>query len=450
MNLPPAQTWLGFLSQRLQFDKPLFYSLLAKAWQAVTGPVTLTLVLTAMTLPEQGIYYGLVNVVGIQSLFEMGLLNVLISHAGYAYSALNSDQSEQRSAASGKLRSLVHVSQRWFLCIALLFAVVAIALGWRTFSNTGVRLPWHWPLLAVVPIVALTVSLSPHLAILEGAGQRASIYRFRFWQMIAGSLTAWAALLSGLQLWTIVLVATVQAGFAMHLVWIEHRDFWRRLNQHTEGSGAFRWVQDVLPMQWRAGIISVAHYLASQTFVLVVLNRAATDAADEAGRMGPTLTIVTAIQSLALAWVQTKYSVVSAHHGAGQRETAGELWRQTTVVSSSLLVLGLGTLVIILAAMPLLGRGIENNFIQPWQLATLSVGLLANHLLAIQSYYVMARGANPFWIPTTVGFLITAASVYYFGASYSVAGVVSAYTLSMACIALPLHSVAYWKFRRAL
>jgi hypothetical protein len=152
---------------------------------------------------------------------------------------------------------------------------------------------------------------------------------------------------------------------------------------------------------------------------------------------------------LALAWVQTKYSLVSAHHGAGEREIAGTMWRQTAIVSTLLLCLALGTLIGLIAAMPWAGRGWELRFLQPWQLAVLSVGFVANHLLAVQSFYVMSRRANPFWIQSVVGLLITAAAVWICGRLYSNSGLVVAYAAATALVALPLHSWAYLVFRRA-
>jgi len=201
-------------------------------------------------------------------------------------------------------------------------------------------------------------------------------------------------------------------------------------------------------MQWRVALISVAHYLSSQLFVAVIVGRNSIESAADAGRLGATLTMTTAIQMLALAWVQTKFSLVSAHHGAGERETAGTMWRQTALVSTALLCLALGTLFGVIVAMPLIGRGWELRFLHPWQLAVLSVGLVANHLLAVQSFYVMARRANPFWIQAVVGLLFTAAAVWIFGRMYSTSGLVIAYAVATALVALPLHSWAYLVFRR--
>jgi O-antigen/teichoic acid export membrane protein len=232
------------------------------------------------------------------------------------------------------------------------------------------------------------------------------------------------------------------------LVFVRHSDFFDRFRKLPSPTDGFSWGRDVVPMQWRVALISVAQYLSSQLFVAVIVGRDSAESAADAGRLGATLTMTTAIQMLALAWVQTKFSLVSAHHGAGERETAGTMWRQTALVSTALLCLALGTLTGLIAVMPLMGRGWELRFLVPWQLAVLAVGLVANHLLAVQSFYVMSRRANPLWIPSVVGLLATAAAVWVFGRMYSTGGLVIAYSVATALVALPLHSWAYLRYRR--
>ncbi len=442
------------IGQRLQLDRPLLFALAAKSWQALSGPITMTLVISAFSVKERGVYYGLVNIIGIQAIFELGLLNVLIGQAGNEAARVSKsglglpEEYVENELASRRMSLLIKGSSQWFAAASLLFVLAGWCFGWISLQPVDTDLNWWLPLAVVMPLAALSIALAPSLAILEGAGFRESLYRFRLFQIVTGSVVVWVALLMGFKLWTIVLATSVQAAWASYLVFVQHSDFFRRYRSLPRPEDGFSWTRDVVPMQWRVALISVAHYLASQLFVLVILGRDAADAAEDAGRLGPTLTITTAIQMLALTWVQTKFSLISSHHGAGERELAGTMWRQTAIVSTTLLCVALGALLGLIAVLPLAARGWEMNFLYPWQLAVLSVGLVANHLLALQSFYVMARRANPFWFPAVVGLLATATAVWVFGRMYSTSGLVVAYAVSTALVALPLHTWAYLRFRR--
>lgn len=434
-------------AQRIQLDRPLAYALSSRVWQAAAGPVTIALVIRWLSEDETGIYYNLVPIIGIQAFFELGLLNVLISQAGHANAACNaardSDDSDAIAAASSRMAELIRASHRWFGLASVLFLFAAWVYGWSLFSNSDLNSGWQNPLLVIAPLAAVTVLFSPSLAILEGAGQRELIYRFRFVQLVCGSLAVWFALSVGLGVWAMVFAALVQALFVVYLALIHRRDFFRQFRR-SETSEHFSWWHDVMPLQWRAAVIGAAHHLATQFLANVVL---AYHTAAESGRLGMTLSITMAIQMLALAWAQTKYSVISGLHGQGEREQAGTMWRRTAVVSTILLVAGFSALIVVILGLGLFERGWEKRFVEPWHLAILGVGCLANHLVALQSFYLLARNEKPMVAASVPGLLVTALCVWVGGYHYGTSGVVVAFAVGLGLILLPMHTIGYLRRR---
>jgi hypothetical protein len=353
------------------------------------------------------------------------------------------------------MHELIRASQRWFSGASVLFATVAIGLGWYTFANSDTVTNWTAPLLVTVPIAAFGIYFAPALAVLEGSGDRELIYRIRFYQRFLGSFAVWASLVMGLGVWAIAVSAALQAVFSGYVPLVQRAAFFRRFKAITARPKNFSWQRDVVPAQWRAAAVSSAYHIATQLFTLVLLNFHTTV---EAGCLGMTLTATTAIQMLALAWVQTKFSVISLQHGEGNREAAGTMWRQTAIVSSLLLMVAFVTLTILIACLPTIGWQLENwgfkprdlaaRFITPTQCMILGVGCLANHLIAVQAFYVLARKANPFVIASVTGSLCTAAAVWIGGYLYATTGIVVGYAVTMALIGLPLHSYAYLQFRQ--
>ena len=59
------------VAESLQLDRTLLYAMSARIWQAVAGPITIVLLIHCLSLEEQGVYYGLASVVGIQTFFEL-------------------------------------------------------------------------------------------------------------------------------------------------------------------------------------------------------------------------------------------------------------------------------------------------------------------------------------------------------------------------------------------
>lgn len=446
----------GTIRDRLQWDRPLAFALGTRFWQAISGPITIVLLIRSLNLSEQGVYYAIVGIIGIQAYFELGLLNVLVSHSGHEAASLRkaAEEATDRDVApeanpnwhraAARMRDLMRASFQWFGWAAILFTAAALGFGWFTLFDSDVA--WQAPLLVLVPIAAVSVFLAPALSILEGAGDRDLIYRFRFIQMTLGSVVVWLALSLGLKLWALVFSSLVQSLLAVYLTFVVKGSFFRQYLSLPDEESTFRWTRDVLPVQWRVALISATFHFATQFFTVIVLMF---HSDEEAGPLGMTLSITTAIQMLAQAWVQTKYPLVAAHHGSGDRETAGLLWRHTALISTGLLILAFAALTVLIGLLPLAGLGLERRFIQPWQVLLLSIGCLANHLAVVQGFYVLSMRAKPLLRAALIGSLVTGAAVWSGGYLYATTGVVTGYAFAMALVMLPVHSWAYYQFRKS-
>lgn len=435
------------LAQWLQLDRSLSFALMARIWQAISGPITVALQISAFNLHELGVFVGILSVVGIQPLFELGLASVLISQAGNIVGRESAKADAHQSKLGQSLAWLSRGGVRWFSTVAGLYAIAGLCVGWKVLSSAGIsQIDWRMPLVLTIVVSTFSLAISPRVYVLEGAGEREFVYRMRFFQAVLGSLTMWSALWFGFKLWAIVAVFSVGALFHIAIAFGTRA---RRLLAAVPGEAVAdmprtTWLSHIGPLQWRMAAIAVAHYLASQLLYLYVLNY---HPAEQAAPLGMTLQVAVAVQSLALAWAQTKFPLISQHQTAGWREAAGTLWRQTALVSTGLLILGILGLAVGVVGLGWLERGWEKRFVPAELVLVLGVGYVANHLLALQSFYVLSRGAKPLVVASLVGLLFTAAAVWWGGKEFSVPGVIFAYSLSMACLTLPLHTWAYFKFR---
>ncbi|MDZ4852930.1 MAG: hypothetical protein SGI77_26890 [Pirellulaceae bacterium] len=440
--------------QTLLIDRTLFYALAARIWQAISGPITISLVIASLSAKEAGIYYGLSAVVGIQVFFDLGLLNILISRAAHAGSDFsdrlqlgqsNASETSDRDIQFARMADLIRGSERWFLGTSLLFCVTALAFGWVTLSRTDTPLAWKSVLVTMVVLATCSFALAPYQAILEGIGKRELIYRLRFYQAITGSMVVWFALGTGMKIWSLALATGVQLLWLLYLRYIHEADFFSSFKKTKSGTSDFSWFREIVPLQWRLAFVSLVYFLATQFFVLIVLYF---DSDIAAGQLGMTLTIAGAIQMFALAWVQTNFSTTSLQHGIGNREAAGIHWRKVAAVSTTILTLAFAAFVFGLLLLPYLERGLENRFVTPWQLGIYAVGCIANHFIAIQSYYVLSRRGRPFMITMVIGYLSTAFAVWIGGAFHGTHGLLLNYTMMIVLVCLPLHTWAYLYFRK--
>ncbi|QDV67374.1 hypothetical protein Poly24_10690 [Rosistilla carotiformis] len=443
---------LAALAKRFQLDRSLLWVLAARIWQVVSGPLTICLIGIYLSLDEQGVYYGIFSFLTIQAFFELGLLSVLITFAGHEAASLNvhsppalEDEAWQRAAM--RMAELLRASRRWFAAAGVVYGGVALLMGWNVLSDLEFTNPvaWHWPLVLVLPCAALTVVWSPDVAILEGIGLRETVYRIRLLQAFSGSLVVWGCLTMGLGIWSVVAATATQTLWTGYLVAVHGRPVFKPILAQVGQSAEFSWRKDVVPFQWKVAVNGVLYYVTTQCFVLIILWFSKDSA--EAGRLGMTLTATAAIQMLAMAWVQAKYPVAASLHGAGEREQAGTMWRQIAISSSALLVLAFVALTLLVMLLPWLDSRFENRFVSPEIVAMLGLGCLANHLSAIQSFYILSRRFPPLMIMIPA-MIISASSIWLAGYFYSTWGIACAYAASFWLVLLPLQTWGYLKLRK--
>ncbi|MEM6363222.1 MAG: hypothetical protein AAF745_02265 [Planctomycetota bacterium] len=449
------------IQSTLLLDKTQGRALLTKLWQALSGPVTITLILTLLSVDEQAVYYSLVSIIALQNFFELGLSNLLVSHAGREQPAYQSSKNEVANQARHRLASLHRGATQWFAAATLGFMSLALVVGYVSFTGVTESVAWQLPMLTIIPLAGGIVFLLPKLAILEGLGHRSTIYRMRLWQMVLGSLAVWATLTMNGKLWCLASATAVQLLASLVVVVLLRHDLpsSSKKNQPLNPSPLttrattpspesnpkpLLWRRDVLPGQWRLGVIAITQHAATQLFTIILLNF---DSESAAAAMGMVQSIASPLQMLALTWLQTNLSVASSLHGSGERERAGTLWRRAAIASCGFLICGLVALIMILAGLLWWRPELSPRFLNPGQAALLFGSYLANHVVAIQGFYVVSRFSRPIFGPAVIGLFACGLGswigVYLAGLN----GLLWGYLIVSLAIFLPLHTRAYLRTR---
>jgi hypothetical protein len=443
------------LLEYFQIDRTLVYALGGRVWQIVSGPVTIVLLVRMLTEGERGIYCTLIGLASLQNFFELGYLNVLISQAGRAIGEIptqaenpqgTSDSSETSRDAHLAIAGLMSASTRWFRFVSSAFFVVAMTIGMYSLRANREPIAWFVPMLVYLCFVAANFYLAPKIAILEGAGGRAIVYRMQLCQFVTGTFAVWLSLWLGGKLWTLAIASAVQLIWALIFLFVRPPTFLAE-SSRLRGTKLPQPCVELGFNQRRMAIYSFTFFMATQLFVILVMTF---HGEIEAGRIGMTMMVVSAIQVVSMAWLQTKYSVLAIHHGAGERSQAGALWRKSLLISTLILIVLLFDLQILLFLIARYLPGKELGFVTPFELGIYSAGCIANHLIAAQTLYVMARRSNPLTLPASTGFLVTTLAVVlgaYLEGSF---GLLVGYACSMCLFTLPIHSIAYLRVRKEI
>ncbi len=401
------------IGRKVGIDRAVGFALSARLWAALSGLLSLALMTRFLSPSEQGLYYTFNSVLGYTLLLEMGLTYVILQVTSHERAGLEWTAEgflEGDPLAKARLASLLRMSLLWYGGVACLMLALLIPGGLLFFSRhlpAGASLVWRLPWLGVVAASAGILALSPILALIEGAGRVSDVTQTQLYQSLAGSLVFWLALFLHCGL----LAAALLNGtiFLFQAVWLWQRQgpFLRDLLRASRPGVGIAWRAEVWPFQWRIALSSISGLFV---FLFNPLMLAAHGPA-QAGQLGLSLAVMSAITLIALSWITTKSAPFGTLIARGEwaeldRRFFPCLWQSWGVVAVGGGAFWLADVLLHLCHDRLAGRMLD-----PLPLALLVAAALASHLVMAQGIYLRAHKRDPFLpLSLTVGVLVSAAS----------------------------------------
>jgi len=439
--LPPmseTETDPPFLERTLSglgIDRAVGWTVAARVWVFLAGPISVILIAAHLSAEEQGFYYTFASIVMFQVMFELGLGMVIVQFASHekAFLEWRSDGTLGGSEVEkGRLAALFRKTLRWYATAGALAAAALLIGGtlFFSFKPTAVE-GWKYPWVALALLTGGTLFLTPFLSMLEGCGRIIEVARVRTWQLIASNLAGWTVLLAGGRLWASasIMGASLIVGAAWVLV--VHRQFFSDLLQ-THGDG-ISWREEVWPFQWRIAVSWISSYFAFHLFIPVLFSSRGPVVA---GRMGMSLTLASAVFGVATSLVTTKiprFGELIARRDFAELDARffPAMWRAFGAMALGAVALLCGTFVL---------RAIEHRWsdrlLEPLPLALLTATMLINTICFAQAVYLRAHKREPLLGIFIASGLAVAASTLLIGRVYGATGMMLGYFLTTLVISL--------------
>lgn len=421
----PIHFVIELLREKLAVNRAVAYLLIARVWQFLAAPVTVYLIYKYFSPTTQGDYYLFGSLLAAQTFFELGLNNIIILMASHEWASLKQDGAEITGSprAAARLAAVGQFGNRWYLASSLLFFAGAGSVGGYLIANGAADSAWFLPWWTAVLINSLSLLYQPRIALLEGCNFVSRINFYRFLQTIVGSLVVWLSIVSGGELWTIAFSNLVRWAFEMYMVHISFGSFFRALRLAPQ-QGEMSWREEIWPLQWRLAGQSLGGYFSSYFFIPVVSQAEGKVAA---GQLGMTWSVLTALQSASMAWIQTRmpeFGIIVASKGTSSLEKRmieiGRISIAVLISGGVFFVLGLWTL-------ELIKPSIAARFIAIRPTLIFLNGMIAFQIAVIQHSYVRLHKKDPYLTQNLIATVMTAGFVWWLGHRFGVNGIASAY-----------------------
>ena len=332
-------------------DSHVATTLLARSWLILAGGVMVLIIPATLSLEQQGYYFTFASLIGLQIFFELGLNQVVTQITSNEMALREQSAPEVAERHLERIRSTLSKLQKWYRVAAALFFVVALLAGIALFSRDGV-LPmseWLGPWIGSAGFTAINLYYSPLLAAAEGCGHVGQVARLRLTQSVIGFSLTWCCLISGIGMWAIPINALVASIWTSR--WLNQENNVLRMFGdigHTSSTHSIDWRREVFPFQWRIAVSWMSGYLMYQLFTPLVFIHLGSAIA---GRLGLTIAIFTAIQSLGISWFNARIPAMTRLISQSKRAELNQLFKVTFVRATVLTVMGCLSVLIAVALM---------------------------------------------------------------------------------------------------
>ncbi len=428
---------LHAIRRKLGIDRAVAFGSFSTVWGAVGGSVSILLIALRFSPEVQGYYYTFNSLLALTTFVELGLGTVIQQFASHEWARLDLDSGKGvvgDANALSRLASLARVSFRWYGFAGAL-AVIGLGAGGVVFfaQRPSPGIQWVGPWLVLCGLSGMRLVLVPAWSLLDGCDQMRHTNAARLGIAVVTNLFAWAAIVLGAGLWTLVILNGANLAVAAAFFARRYGDFFRAIRSSPRHA-AVDWRLEIWPMQWRIALSWLSGYFIFSLFTPVMFQF---HGAIVAGQMGMTLSLANALLAFALTWVATKApafgQLISLRDFAG----LDRLFAAST--AQALAVGGIGALAILGGTYGLnaIHSRLALRLLPPLLVGLFVVSALIATLVGAMATYLRAHKREPYLVPSVLCGVAVGVTTIVLGGRYGALGAAIGYLVLSLVFLIP-------------
>lgn len=399
------------LINKIGLDRAIAYGSGARIIQAAAGVITVFFIAAFMSSEEQGYYYTFSSLLGIQVFFELGFTGILTQFVSHEVSHLKLDSNgiyEGDIKYRSRLSSLLHFSIKWYSIAAVLMLLTLLLAGYYLFSGTesASSISWFYPYLILCVATAIKLLQSPFTAILMGLNKVAEMNQIVFVQQIISPIVMWLLLICNAGLYVVGVSSVVSVlVWCIYIFRSDIKDSLFRIYR-IPVQEKVDYMTEIFPYQWRMAISAFSGFFIFN-FITPILFKY--QGSIIAGQMGMTITVVSAIQALAMTWQNTKIPLYSGLIAKNKYKELDSTFNKATKQMLYICICFMIFAFIFLTGCDILkiginGKMISSRFLNGWPLVFMMITYTASTLTFAWATYLRCHKKEPYmWMSLVSG-----------------------------------------------
>ncbi|MFC1571225.1 hypothetical protein ACFL31_01570 [Candidatus Margulisiibacteriota bacterium] len=436
------------LLKKIGINKAVLIGLLIRGWAIGSGIISVFVIALFFSKELQGYFFTFQSLIAVQVLTQLAFSVAIIHFASHEWAELNINKKGEiygNFNAFSRLQSLAKTSIRTFVVLALISSVGYGVIGYFCFSNfTSSGINWFWPWTGLCVVNFVDMLLISIKSFLEGCNQMSQMYISDLFKQIIRILAIWILIILGGKLWAsagAILLAIIWTVFYFIKY---YSSYFKSLFVPVNGP-RLNWKKEIWPIQWKIGFcwLSGLFYPLIFSPIIFVFRGAV-----EAGRIGMTVFLVSALSLSSFMWISTRAPKFGELAAKKKYKELNKVFFISII--GALLIALFGSIVIFsfIFILYLYNLPFSLRFIPPMPTLILLAATVLMQISYAQSYYLRAHKSEPFISLYLVSTIILFTMIFLTVDRWGVLGVTISYFAVVFLWIVPVGTIIWYRCRK--
>ncbi|SCZ59746.1 MULTISPECIES: hypothetical protein [Pseudomonas] len=327
------------------FNKDFRQTAVNQIWRLFSGPLLLILLPIYLSPEAQGYWYTFISLAALAIFADMGFSAILLLFSAHEFAHLKFESDKTISGDEHRLTrlaTLFRFSVRWSSLMAVTIFPIVLIIGYSILNAKETTTDWKlaWLIYGAASIFVFVNSMI--LSFIEGCNSVGDVQKIRFHISFVTFITTLILLVSGASLYALSLSLLVGALSGTAIILFNYKRMLHQLHQQASSKN-HPWMQETLPLMWRFAVSWISGYFIFSIFTPLAFHYYGSV---EAGKVGLSLAVCTAIFSIASIWITVITPRMSIYVAQEEQKKLNSDFKKHTFLATLTYILGVLTLYI--------------------------------------------------------------------------------------------------------
>jgi len=287
-----------------QQHRDLFFTLINQVWRLVSGPVTMLLIPLYLSPEQQGYWYLFGSLAALSVFADLGFSNIILQFSAHEYAFLHFTDIgllDGEEIYLKKLGSFFRFTIKWISTICVIVFPVIYIIGIAFFIRDQVLSVYFlsWTLFAIGSLI--NFFNNSILSFIEGLNKIEAIQKIRFRVAILNTVILAVILVLGGNIYALAFGSLLSASSIFVSIFGVFRKLLKQLLDISKNF-TYSWKKEIVPLFIKYALSFSSGYFIFQIYTPLMHYF---HGAVYSGKVGITLTLVTAILNMSSIWMYT-------------------------------------------------------------------------------------------------------------------------------------------------